>query len=46
MWTQPFIPNYVQAPQPLYYPVYYMPIVPGFTNPYESTYNPMSFTHL
>lgn len=46
MWTQPFIPNYVQVQQPLYYPVYYMPIVSGFINPCESNYNPMSSTHL
>ncbi|CAD8158956.1 unnamed protein product [Paramecium octaurelia] len=39
MWNQPFSLAYFHAQQPIYYPIYYMPIVQGYVGQQEIYYH-------
>ncbi|CAK72245.1 unnamed protein product (macronuclear) [Paramecium tetraurelia] len=39
MWNQPFPFTYIHAQQPIFYPIYYMPIVQGYVGQQEIYYH-------
>ncbi|CAD8046232.1 unnamed protein product [Paramecium primaurelia] len=44
MWNQPFPTAYIQAQQPIIYPIYYMPIVQGYLGQQELYFHNQQYT--